>query len=492
MKRAPKGPWALKAKDTHKKRDLCREDTCVDRSEKRAIMERPSRAVRFARDKWFKEKRYTFVLERLGPFASRFGTKIIFKTFTLRNEASSSYRICTSHYGIQFRRIRIKRRTSCVCCRLYRQNRIGPAIANASVVICCIGASEKEIFDITGPYRIDYQATKNLIDAATVAGVNHFILVTSLGTNKIGFPAAILNLFWGVLIWKRKAEEALIASGLPYTIVRPGGMERPTDSYKETHNVSLSKEDTLFGGLVSNLQVAELMAFMTKNRDLSSYKVVEVIAETTAPLSPFGELLSKIPSKRVDRSSLKEPKSAPSTVAVATSSANGKEPPSKTPLLNVGPSSYIMNEDLKSPTPKTPTPAAPSSTKGDSSVVRAVSESIIAASDANNSGSTTTTTETISTPPKVQKTMPLSPYFFYEDLKPPTSPTPSANAQKIEAVAAAKPENESVSSSSGDATSDKVDNKTHSSEPKARPLSPFTMYEDLKPPSSPVPSPKKC
>jgi hypothetical protein len=38
-------------------------------------------------------------------------------------------------------------------------------------------------------------------------------------------------------------------------IVRPGGMERPTDAYKETHNITLSEEDTLFGGLVSNLQV---------------------------------------------------------------------------------------------------------------------------------------------------------------------------------------------------------------------------------------------
>lgn len=32
-------------------------------------------------------------------------------------------------------------------------------------------------------------------------------------------------------------------------------MERPTDAFKETHNTTLSPEDTLFGGLVSNLQV---------------------------------------------------------------------------------------------------------------------------------------------------------------------------------------------------------------------------------------------
>ncbi len=50
--------------------------------------------------------------------------------------------------------------------------------------------------------------------------------VTSLGTGKLGFPAGVLNLFWGVLLWKRKAEEALEASGMTYTIVRPGGKRR--------------------------------------------------------------------------------------------------------------------------------------------------------------------------------------------------------------------------------------------------------------------------
>lgn len=43
---------------------------------------------------------------------------------------------------------------------------------------------------------------------------------------------------------------ALENSGLNYVILRPGGMERPTDSYKETHNVRLSTADKLFGGQV--------------------------------------------------------------------------------------------------------------------------------------------------------------------------------------------------------------------------------------------------
>lgn len=40
------------------------------------------------------------------------------------------------------------------------------------------------------------------------------------------------------------------------------------------------------------------MAVMAKTRGVSYYKVVEVIAETTAPLTPIEELLTKIPSQR--------------------------------------------------------------------------------------------------------------------------------------------------------------------------------------------------
>jgi uncharacterized protein YbjT (DUF2867 family) len=103
-------------------------------------------------------------------------------------------------------------------------------------------------------------------------------------------------LFWGVLYWKKLAEEALVASGVPYTIVRPGGMERPTDAYKETHNLVVAPRDTYVGGLVSNLQIAELIACVAKNRSAAYCKVVEVVAETTAPLLPTEDLLAKVPS----------------------------------------------------------------------------------------------------------------------------------------------------------------------------------------------------
>lgn len=183
-------------------------------------------------------------------------------------------------------------------CDLEKVDAIENSLENAGVVVCSIGASEKEVSDVTGPYRIDYKAAENLIKAATSAKVNHFILVTSLGTTKLGWPASLLNLFWGVLIWKAKAEKALENSGLPYTIVRPGGMERPTDTFKETHNLRLAPRDTWFGGQVSNLQVAELIATCVSNLDRARYKVLEAVAETTATLRPIEDLLAEVPAER--------------------------------------------------------------------------------------------------------------------------------------------------------------------------------------------------
>ncbi|KAL0365474.1 UNVERIFIED_CONTAM: protein, chloroplastic [Sesamum angustifolium] len=386
-------------------------------------------------------------------------------------------------------------------CDLEKPNQIGQALGNASIVICCIGASEKEIFDITGPYRIDYLATKNLIDAATSAKVDHFILLTSLGTNKFGFPAAILNLFWGVLCWKRKAEEALFASGLPYTIVRPGGMERPTDSYKETHNITLSKEDTLFGGQVSNLQVAELMAFMAKNRSLSYCKVVEVIAETTAPLTPLGDLIKKIPSQREEVYPLKESDEADeSQPGVPDSSYTEKEPEQIKATTARPLSPYAMYEDLKPPTSPTPTPSTGSSSTQASKIeiTPIASSSIPSSVEVNSLETSSTSINDVLPEIAPKKTNFSSPYPYYEDLKPPTSPTPSPStgsgstqASKIEITPTASSSiPSSVEVNSLETSSTSTNNVLPEIAPKKTTFSsPYPNYEDLKPPTSPTPTP---
>ena len=95
-----------------------------------------------------------------------------------------------------------------------------PAMQDADAVISAIGAKGAK-----GPSRpevIDYAGVRNLAVAASVAGVRQFVLVSSRSVTQKDHP--LNRMFGDVLIWKLKGEDALRASGVPYTIIRPGGL----------------------------------------------------------------------------------------------------------------------------------------------------------------------------------------------------------------------------------------------------------------------------
>ncbi|HBB35091.1 MAG TPA: NAD(P)-dependent oxidoreductase [Cyanobacteria bacterium UBA8803] len=73
------------------------------------------------------------------------------------------------------------------------------------------------------PEAIDYQGQINQIEAAKAAGVNHIVLVGSMGGTDENHPLNRLG-NGNILIWKRKAEQYLINSGINYTIIRAGGL----------------------------------------------------------------------------------------------------------------------------------------------------------------------------------------------------------------------------------------------------------------------------
>lgn len=55
-------------------------------------------------------------------------------------------------------------------------------------------------------------------------------------------------------------------------------MERPGDDFKETHNVTVAPRDTLFGGQVSRLQVAEVVGTAISRTQLAENKVRQIKA----------------------------------------------------------------------------------------------------------------------------------------------------------------------------------------------------------------------
>lgn len=104
--------------------------------------------------------------------------------------------------------------------------------------------------------RADYLGNKNLIDAALKAGVQKFILVSSIGSgNSAGaLPPPALETLRPVLIEKAQAEQHLIASGLTYVIVRPGGLK----SEPMTGNGVLTPDPTI-AGTIHRADVASLV-----------------------------------------------------------------------------------------------------------------------------------------------------------------------------------------------------------------------------------------
>jgi uncharacterized protein YbjT (DUF2867 family) len=73
------------------------------------------------------------------------------------------------------------------------------------------------------PEQVDYQGQVNQIEAARAAGVQHIVLVGSMGGTNEQHPLNKMG-NGNILIWKRKAEQYLIDSGIDYTIIRAGGL----------------------------------------------------------------------------------------------------------------------------------------------------------------------------------------------------------------------------------------------------------------------------
>lgn len=157
-------------------------------------------------------------------------------------------------------------------------------LADCSVLICATGASPS--FDPTGPYNVDFQGTKNLVDAAKKHNIQHFVLVSSLCVSKFFHP---LNLFWLVLYWKKQAEKYIQSSGIDYTIVRPGGLKDEDNS----DNILMSQADTLFEGSIPRTKVAQVCIEALSQPQAKS-KIVEIVASPNAASKTWSQLFANV------------------------------------------------------------------------------------------------------------------------------------------------------------------------------------------------------
>jgi nucleoside-diphosphate-sugar epimerase len=140
-------------------------------------------------------------------------------------------------------------------------------------------------------HEVDNLGTIRLVDAAKKAGVKKVVMVSSILTNgrnwgqeqSPGF--VITNAFGNVLDEKLVAENYLRASGLDYTIVRPGGLK----AKPPTGALLVFGEDTTNAGEISRDLVADVcVASLTDPK--ASNKVLEIVEDEGVPAKVFNGL----------------------------------------------------------------------------------------------------------------------------------------------------------------------------------------------------------
>ncbi|MEJ2666108.1 MAG: SDR family oxidoreductase [Deinococcales bacterium] len=134
------------------------------------------------------------------------------------------------------------------------------ALAGVDAVVCAAGAA-----DPAEAEAVDHLGTVRLIEAAKAAGVQRFVLISSLGADRPERMAPSLRPF---LQAKQEAEKALAASGLGWTVLRPGGLTDEPGSGRVRLGENLGESGSVPRTDVARVAVAALRLGVAEGRAL--------------------------------------------------------------------------------------------------------------------------------------------------------------------------------------------------------------------------------
>ena len=135
--------------------------------------------------------------------------------------------------------------------------------------------------------RADYLGNRHLVDAVKLQPCQRFILVSSIGVREsaVALPEQVLETLRPALLAKAKAEEHLIASGLSFTIVRPGGLLSEPATGK-----GMLVEDMRVAGSITRIDVADLVIQCLASSKAENQVLSAVDRDRTRsehPVAPF-------------------------------------------------------------------------------------------------------------------------------------------------------------------------------------------------------------
>ena len=158
---------------------------------------------------------------------------------------------------------------------------IAATLDGVDVVINAAGSGVPAADD-NMPEHVDFEGARNLADAAAAAGVDHYVLVSSMGVTDDEHE--LNRMFNNILLWKRKGEEAVVASGVSYTIVRPGGLN-DAPGYIQTIIFEQGDEPGR-GKVISRADVARVSVAALEEAEARN-KVFEIYARDGEPQTGF-------------------------------------------------------------------------------------------------------------------------------------------------------------------------------------------------------------
>ncbi|MFB6119377.1 NAD(P)-binding oxidoreductase [Halosegnis sp.] len=133
------------------------------------------------------------------------------------------------------------------------------AIADVDAVVSTVGSSAADVvMSRSGPF-VDGAGTRRLLEAATDAGIDAFVMESALGVGDD--PASRLGSLFDAAIGpiqaaKAEAEQAIRAAPIRHTILRPGILTNGG----RTDAVSVARPGARLWGAVSRADVARLLA----------------------------------------------------------------------------------------------------------------------------------------------------------------------------------------------------------------------------------------
>ncbi|XP_071720468.1 uncharacterized protein At5g02240-like [Rutidosis leptorrhynchoides] len=145
------------------------------------------------------------------------------------------------------------------------------------------------------PEQVDWEGQKNQIDAAKAAGVKQIVLVGSMGGTDLNHPLNSLG-NGNILVWKRKAEQYLADSGIPYTIIRAGGLQDKEGGVRE---LLVGKDDELLKTetrTIARADVAEvcIQALQIEEAKFKAFDLASKPEGSGTPTKDFKALFSQI------------------------------------------------------------------------------------------------------------------------------------------------------------------------------------------------------